>query len=114
MDYTIYFYDKCSTCRKTKDLLDKHGIEPKYHSYFDNKLNQSELEEILKKLKMKPSEFIRKKDLYKELNLESVDEFGLIVAMSENPGLIQRPVLVRGDQAVVCRPPEKALELINV
>ncbi len=114
MEYTIYYYNKCSTCQKTKAIIDKSSIEVEYHSYFDDRLSETDLEELLKKLKLKPSEFIRKKDLYKELNLEEIDEAGLIKAMSEHPGLIQRPVLVKGDRAVVCRPPERALELINV
>lgn len=114
MEYTIYYYKECSTCQKTKAIIEQSSIEVNYHSYFDDQLSITEIESLLAKLKLKPSEFIRKKDLYRELNLEGVDEIGLIKAMSEHPGLIQRPVLVRGDKAVVCRPPERALELIHV
>jgi len=114
MEYSIYYYDKCSTCQKTKVLLENHGVEAKYHSYFDDRLSTSAIESLLSKLGMKASEFIRRKDLFNELKLDGVNESRLIQAMSDNPGLIQRPVLVKGDKAVVCRPPEKALELINV
>ncbi len=114
MSYEIYFYSKCSTCRKTKDLLDKLGIEANFHHYFENGLSLENLKDLLLKLQMKPSEFIRKKDEFHALGLENASEDELLMAMSKNSKLIQRPILVKGDKAVLCRPPEKALELINV
>ncbi len=115
MDYKIYYYDSCSTCRKTKALLAEHGISPEVHNYFDQNLSIEDLKDLLSKLKMKAVDFIRRKDdLFKELNLDSASEEELLDAMSKHPKLIQRPVLVKGNKAVLCRPSEKAMEIINV
>ncbi len=82
----------------------------------DERLTPAELQSLLQMLKLGPRELIRSKEsLYKEQNLgdPSVSDQALIDAMAASPILIQRPIAVRGKRAILGRPPEKILELVQ-
>ncbi|MBB6522161.1 arsenate reductase (glutaredoxin) [Pseudoteredinibacter isoporae] len=113
--YTIYHNPRCSKSRQTLALLEEKGIEPEIVLYLDNTPNSKELATILGKLGIKARQLLRKgEDAYKELNLadDSHSEAALIDAMTQHPKLIERPIVVKGDKAVLGRPPENVLELI--
>ena len=96
---------RCAKSRAGIKYLDEKGIEYKIINYLKEPLTKEQLEEILKKLKMKPSELVRKKEkLYKELNLKEASEEEILEAMVKNPKLIERPIVINGDKAVVARP----------
>jgi len=96
---------RCAKSRAGIKYLDEKGIEYKIINYLKEPLTKEQLEEILKKLKMKPSELVRKKEkLYKELNLKEASEDEILEAMVKNPKLIERPIVINGDKAVVARP----------
>lgn len=94
-------------------MLNERGIEFEYRDYDKQPLNEAELREVLAKLGVEPAKVLRKRDkAYKALGLtgkEPADE--LIGHLAANPGMLERPIGVFGDRAVVGRPIEKLLEL---
>jgi len=103
----IYHNPRCSKSREGFQILEDSGKEFEVVEYMKNPLTKEELNLILKKLKIKPIELIRKneelwKETYKNKNL-SDDE--LIEIMVEHPNLIERPIAINGNKAVIGRPP---------
>ncbi len=96
-------------------LLRESGIPYEKVNYYVEPLSKKKLTELVRKLKMKPRELLRKGEpVYKELGLGS-DEFSdseLIALMVEHPDLLQRPIVERGDRAVLGRPTENVKELL--
>ncbi|MFW6050148.1 MAG: arsenate reductase (glutaredoxin) [Myxococcota bacterium] len=114
-DVTIWHNPRCSKSRQTLGLLEERGIEPEVIEYLENPPSQKELDRVLKLLGLEPRELMRKKEApYRELGLDdpSVSRQQLLDAMVKHPVLIERPVVIRGNQARVGRPPEKVLEIL--
>ena len=112
---TIHHNPRCSKSRQTLALLEERGIEPLVVDYLKAPPSAAELQAILKKLKMKPRDLIRKGEaVYKELGLDSekLTDEKLIRAMVDNPILIERPIVVAGGKAKIGRPPESVLEIL--
>ena len=113
-DFIIYHNPRCSKSRQTLGILNEHNIEIKIILYLENRLSTEEITSLLRKLDLTPRDIIRKgEDEYKRLNLKDVNftEKELISFMVENPKLIERPIVVKGDKAVIGRPPENVLSL---
>ena len=114
--YTLYHNPRCSKSRQTKQLLEDNGITPEVVLYLEDSPSADTLRDLLAKLGIPPRQLLRKGEAeYKERGLadESLSEAALIQAMVDAPKLIERPIVVRGDRAVLGRPPENALELID-
>ncbi len=112
---TIYHNPRCGTSRTTLGLIQDKGIEPKVIEYLKTPPTREELTTLLKKLKMKPRNLLRKKEKeYTELNLadSSVTDDQILDAMAAHPILIERPVVVVGAKAILARPAEKVLEIL--
>ncbi|MFC3394884.1 arsenate reductase (glutaredoxin) [Brenneria rubrifaciens] len=113
---TIYHNPRCSKSRETLALLRQHGIEPDVVHYLDTPPDADTLTRLIQQLGLSSArDLMRKKDaLYPQLNLSepSLTEAELIQAMADNPGLIERPVVVVGQQARIGRPPEQVLEIL--
>jgi arsenate reductase (glutaredoxin) len=96
-------------------LLRESGIAYEKINYYIEPLSKKKLTELLRKMNMKPRELLRKGEaVYKELGLAE-DKFSdseLIALMIEHPDLIQRPIVERGDRAVLGRPTENVKELL--
>lgn len=96
-------------------LLRESGIPYDKVNYYIEPLSRKKLTELLRKMNMKPRDLLRKSEaVYKELGLAE-DEFSdseLIALMIEHPDLIQRPIVERGDRAVLGRPTENVRELL--
>ena len=96
-------------------LLRESGIPYEKINYYIEPLSRKKLTELLRKMKLKPRDVLRKGEpVYKELGLAE-DKFGdseLIALMIEHPDLIQRPIVERGDRAVLGRPTENVKELL--
>ena len=110
----IYHNPRCSKSRQTLALLQENGIEPDVVLYLDNIITSNELRSLLAKLGISPMQLVRKgetvwKEKYKDMEL-SDDQ--VIEAMIANPKLIERPIVVKDELAVLGRPPENILELI--
>ncbi len=112
---TIYHNPRCSKSRQTLELLQNNDIEPEVVLYLETPPSANTLKELLGKLGISARDLLRKgEDAYKENNLKdpSLSEEALIDAMTRFPKLIERPIVVKGDKAVLGRPPENVLELI--
>ncbi len=95
-------------------MLDEKGIEYRYRDYVKNPLGEAEIRDTLAHLGLRPRDVLRSQDAaYKALGLtgEEPDQ-ELVAAMARHPTLLQRPIGVAGDRAVVGRPPERLLELV--
>jgi len=113
-EVTIYHNPRCSKSRQALELLKEKSIEPEVVEYLKTPPNAAELKDILSKLGLSPDELMRKKEaIYKELGLAGVsDENELITAMVNNPKLIERPIVIKGDKAAIGRPPESVLDIL--
>jgi len=98
------------------ELLKEKGISPNIVLYLETPPSEKQLLSILKKLNLGPRDLLRKGEAeFKEQNLsdESKSEKDLIRAMIECPKLIERPIIICGERAVIGRPPENVLEIIK-
>ena len=117
-DTTVWFNPSCSKCRGTRDLLGEHGVEANYVEYLRDTPSRAELERVAALLGCgdDPRPMMRTGEtVYRELGLAG-DDVGadrLFDAMVEHPILIERPIVVRGDRAVIGRPPERVLDLLG-
>ena len=112
---TVYEKPTCTTCRNLNKLFTENGVDYKKVNYFIEPLTAEKLRELLQKANLSPFDVVRKAEpIYKELNIKAVtDEEKLIELIVENPGILQRPIVEVGENAVLARPIEKALELIK-
>ncbi len=111
----VYEKPTCTTCRKMIKLLKEKGYDFDRINYYIEPFTKEKLEELLKKAGIKPSELIRRKgDPYKALDMKnnSYTEEQILNFMVENPDLVERPIIEKGNKAVLARPIEKALEII--
>ena len=113
--FTIYHNPRCSKSRNTLALLEENGVNPKVVLYLETPPSGGEIKGLLKKLGMKASELVRRgEDDYKASGLDrDASDAKVVAAMVKYPKLIERPIVVRGSKAVVGRPPENVLTLIN-
>lgn len=114
-DLTLYHNPRCSKSRGALELLEARGLQPNVVRYLETPPSASELRDLLGKLGISARQLLRSgEDDYKALGLDdvSLSEAQLIDTMLSHPKLIERPILVAGDKAVIGRPPEKVLELL--
>lgn len=112
---TIYEKPSCTTCQKLRTLLDERGIAFESIDYHATGIQESELRELLQKMGSGPREVLRMREpLAKELQQSGASDDELISQMSANPTLLQRPIVVRGNRALLARPIERVLELSEV
>lgn len=117
-DTTVWFNPSCSKCRGTRDLLATHGVEAEYVEYLQDTPSRDELVRVAALLGCAddPRPMMRTGEkVYGELGLgdAGVTADQRFDAMVAHPILIERPIVVRGDRAVIGRPPEKVLELLD-
>ncbi|HEX9179430.1 MAG TPA: arsenate reductase (glutaredoxin) [Burkholderiales bacterium] len=114
MTTVIYHNPRCSKSRQVLALLEGRGIEPEIVEYLKTPPTREELKALLAKLGMKPEQLVRTgEELYKEkYRGRDLSDAQWLDALTENPILLERPIVVSGGRAVIGRPPEKVLELI--
>jgi len=113
MKYTIYHNPRCSKSREALSLLEEEGAEIEIVKYLDDVPTEDQLLKLLAKLNMKPFDLVRKTEkIYKEeyKNL-SLNDHEWVKVMIENPKLIERPIVVKGNKAIIGRPPSLVKEL---
>ena len=110
----IYHNPRCSKSRQALQLLKENGEEPDVVEYLKAPLNQNELADLLKKLKIRAHELLRiKEDEYSELGLSTeTPEEDILTAIVINPILLERPIIVKGRKALIARPPELLEDLL--
>ncbi|GGG57165.1 arsenate reductase [Pseudohongiella nitratireducens] len=115
-EFVIFHNPRCSKSRQTLTLLQKNGIDPTQRLYLQDPPDAETLQTVLSALGISARELMRTGEpVYTELDLadDNLSEAELIDAMASNPILIERPVVVFGDRAVLGRPPENVLTLIE-
>ncbi|MDQ1444201.1 MAG: hypothetical protein QOI20_665 [Acidimicrobiaceae bacterium] len=117
MDTQVYFNPSCSKCRTAQSILDEHGIEATFVRYLDTPPTRADLDRLMGLLGIDdPRQMMRTgEDVYKDEHLgdPSVTADQLLDAIVEHPILLERPIVVRGDKAVIARPPENLLALLD-
>lgn len=110
----IWHKTTCSTSRSALELLKKKKIKPGIFLYSETPPSESEIKSLLKKLGIKAEELVRKKEaIYKEkFEGKKMTEAQWIKALAKYPILIERPIVIKGNKAVVGRPVERILEII--
>ena len=109
---TIYHNPRCSKSRQTLEILQSHGVTPIIIEYLKAPLNLEQINQLRSHFDLK--DFVRNSEpVFKELNLTLADEHRVLQAMEEEPILMQRPIVVFGDNAIIARPPEKVLAFIS-
>jgi arsenate reductase len=117
MSDTITVYEKptCTKCREMDKFLRERGVDFSKVNYYIEPLTEKKLTALVRKMNVSPRELLRKSEpIYRELGIAS-GEFSdaqLISLMVEHPDLMQRPIVERGDKAVLGRPTENVEELL--
>ena len=116
MKITVYEKPTCTTCRNLNKLFESKGIDWKKVNYFIEPFTKQKLTALLNKIGLRPFEVLRRAEPDFKLagiNKDSSDK-DVIAAMVKYPSIIQRPIVEVGDRAVLARPVEKALEILDV
>ena len=114
-DMTLYHNPRCSKSRSALQLLEERGLTPTIVRYLETPLSAAQLTDLLGKLAISARQLLRTgEEEYKALGLSDAQltEEQLIAAMASQPKLIERPILVVADKAVIGRPPENILEIL--
>lgn len=114
-DITIYHKPTCTTCRQAVHMLKESGTPFTAVNYYEQSFTKEQLKNILKMAGLSPKEVLRtKEDIYKELGLAKKDlsDDVLLDLMVKHPDLIQRPIVVKDDKAVLARPAEAVKTLL--
>ncbi len=111
---TIYHNPKCSKSREALGLLESRGLSPRIVKYLETPPGIDELTEIVRKLGIAPAALVRKgEDIYRSKYAgRTLSDAEWIAARAEHPILIERPILVADERAIIGRPPERVLTLI--
>jgi arsenate reductase (glutaredoxin) len=113
-DTLLYFNPACTNCIAARGLLDERGEHARIVEYLVERPTREQLQRLMEMLEIDdPREMIRTKEAeYESLALATASPDAVLDAITEHPILLQRPILVRGDRAVIGRPPERILELL--
>ena len=115
MSVTIFHNPRCSKSRQTLSLIQEKNIDIDIIEYLKTPPDISQLKQILKQLGYEPRQLMRKSEqIYKDLDLgnENKTAADLIIAMTQNPILIERPIVLSGEKAAIGRPPESVLNIL--
>jgi arsenate reductase len=115
-DVTLYHHPSCSRSRGAHDILRQREVDLDVVHYLDEPLTRADLERILELLVDPPADLVRKDTRFEELGLREADYVTrdqVVELLLRHPVLMQRPVVVRGDRALIARPSERVLELLG-
>jgi len=116
MTVTLYHNPRCSKSRQTLKLIKEQNIEPEIIEYLKAPPSVAELKHLLKLLNLPPREIMRKGEAeYKSMGLDNpeMSDDDLINTMVAHPILIERPIAICGNKAVIGRPPENVINIIS-
>jgi arsenate reductase len=115
MKITIYQKPTCTTCRQVYAALKESGVEMESVNYYVDPLSKAKLKELIQKMGIKASELFRtKEEIYKKLKLagKHLSDDEAIDLMVKHPDLIQRPIVEKGNRAILARPAERLKEIL--
>ena len=112
-DITIYHNPRCATSRKALALLRARGVEPRIVEYLKTPPDAAEPTQLLKRLGLAPRQILRKKEA-KEVGLDkaALSDAQIVAGLAKHPIALERPILVKGERAVLGRPPERVLAIL--
>jgi arsenate reductase (glutaredoxin) len=112
---TIYHNPRCSKSRETLALLEGRGLAPRIVKYLETPPTAAELADLVKMLGIRPEALVRKgEDVFKAKYAgRTLSDAEWIAAMVEHPALIERPIVVAGNRAVIGRPPERVSAILD-
>ena len=111
----VYHNPRCSKSRQVLNLLNGRGLKFELFLYLENEISYEEFVRVLSLLKLRPRDVLRKKEKkYNEKKLNNIDltDSEIIQTVLENRELIERPIVINGNRAVIARPPEKVLAIL--
>ncbi len=109
---TIYQKPTCSKCRATLAILEESNVEFESINYYETPITVEDLKTLIQKLNLSLRDVLRKEESM-AINFDTISDEELIKIMVDNPDLIQRPIVVRGDKAILCRPAENVRILLE-
>ena len=111
---TIYHNPRCGKSRAALALLEEHGLKPLVIEYLKQPPTKEQLHVLTSRLGIRPEQLVRKgEEVYKQKYKDkTMSDEQWLTALAANPILIERPIVVRGERAVLGRPPERVLELL--
>jgi arsenate reductase len=115
MKIVVYQKPTCTTCRQVHAALKESGVAFEAVNYYVDPIPRPKLVELLRKMRMKPRDLLRKNEaIYKTLKLgeRELSDAELVDLMVEQPDLIQRPIVEKGPRAILARPPERLKEIL--
>src|SRR5215204_281514 len=112
MAITVYEKRTCTTCRKLSELLTERGVDFDTVEYHVEGLTETQIRELLSKAGIPASAALRMREAGAAELAAAGDEDAIVAAMAERPELLQRPIVVNGDRAVLARPVERVLEIL--
>ena len=114
MQPQIYFNPSCSKCRTAQSLLEEHGVAAETIRYLDEPPTIADLRELMQRLGIDDPRLMMRtgEPVYAESALADRSGDALLEAITRHPILLERPIFVVGDRAVIARPPERVLELL--
>ena len=115
MSLTIYHNPRCRKSREAIRFLEEIGVSFNIVKYLDQPFDVNSLGEVLKKIDMKPSEILRRKEILwkKEYDCKNLSEDQILELLVEQPRLIERPIVTVGNKGVLARPIESLIEFLN-
>jgi arsenate reductase len=116
VDYVVYHNPSCSKSRGALEILAARGIETDVVEYLRAPPDRATLERIVDAIPNPPAELVRKDKKFKELRLDASDyttRDAVVALLLDHPELMERPVVFRGERAVIARPSDLVLELVD-
>jgi arsenate reductase len=117
MTITIYQKPTCTTCRQVHAALRESGVDVNAVDYYTDPIPRAKLQELIRKMGITPRQLLRTREAaYAALGLADagVSDAQMIDAMVANPDLIQRPIVEKGDRAILARPAERLKEILRL
>jgi arsenate reductase len=113
-DYVLWFDARCSASRRALEVLREHGVEPELRRFLEEPPSVDELSRLLRRLGVPPQAVARRDaDEYQVLRLsDRTPAAEMTAALAQHPRILERPILVSGERAVVARPAERVRELL--
>jgi arsenate reductase len=115
-EFTVYHNPSCSKSRGALEILSDRGIETDVVQYLKTPPDKKSLERIVDAIPNPPADLVRKDKRFQELGLDAADyttKAAVVKLLLEHPELMERPVVFRGERAVIARPSENVLELVD-
>jgi len=112
---TIWHNNRCGKSREAKAILEEKNLEFEVFEYLKNDFSKEELLKVMAQLNIKDvKEMLRKKEtLYKELDIENKSQNEILELVVQNPKLVERPIIIKDNKAVIARPMENLINLLG-